>query len=47
MMKRKSEEEADVGAGVEDADGLGAFFGGEPFGDGCDGGGDVAALAEA
>ena len=41
------DEEAGVGAGVEEADGQGALFGGEPLGGGLDGGGEVAGLAEA
>ena len=36
-----------VGAGVEEAGGEGALFGGEPLGGGLDGGGEVAGLAEA
>ena len=35
-----------VGAGVEEAGGEGAFLGGEPFGGGLDGGGEVAGFAE-
>ena len=38
---------ADVRTGVEDAGGEGALLGGEPLGDGLDGGGEVAGFAEA
>ncbi len=41
------DEGGGVGAGVEEADGLGALLGGEPLGDGLDGGGEVAGFAEA
>ncbi len=42
-----SDEEAGIGAGVEEAGGEGTLFGGEPLGGGLDGGGEVAGLAEA
>ena len=40
------EDCADVGAGVEYSGGGGALFLGEPFGDGFDGGGEIAGLTE-
>ncbi len=40
-----SDEGGGVGSGVEEADGLGALFGGEPLGDGLDGGGEVAGFS--
>ena len=42
-----SDEGGGVGAGVEETGGEGAFVGGEPLGDGFDGGGEVAGFAEA
>ncbi len=44
---RGSEERADVGAGIEECGGEGAFLAREPLRDGLDGGGEVAAFAEA
>ena len=41
------DEGGGVGAGVEEACGQGALFGGEPLGRGFDGGGEVAGFAEA
>ena len=44
--RRGGDERGEVGAGVEDAGGEGALFGGEPLGGGLDGGGKVAGFAE-
>ena len=45
-MRIGRDEGGGVGARVEEAGGEGAFFGGEPFGGGFDGGGEVAGFAE-